>query len=110
MMTYIKLPLKCNPDHFIIPVGTNDLRSDHDRETVVRNVAYVANNSETDINKTLISTIVPRRDNLNGNVRQVNIFLKKFCMENDFAYVSHVNIKPRQHCNYGGIPLNILDL
>ena len=85
MMAYIKPPLKCNADHFIIPVGTNDLRSDHDRETVVRNVAYIANNSKTDINKILISTIVPRRDNLNGNVRQVNLFKeilygKRFCL------------------------------
>ena len=81
-MTHIKPPLKCNPDHFIIPAGTNDLRSDHDRETIVRNAVYVANNSKTDINKILISSIVPQRDNLNGNVRQVNIVLKKFCMEN----------------------------
>ena len=26
MMTYIKPPLKCNPDRFIIHVGTNDLK------------------------------------------------------------------------------------
>ena len=110
MMTYIKPPLKCNPDLFIIPVGTNDFRSDHDRETIVRNVADIANNSKTDINKILISSIVPRRDNLNGNVRQINIFLSKFCMENDFAYVNHGTIKPRQHCNYGGIPQNNLGL
>ena len=51
MMTYTKPPLKCNPDHFMIPVGTNDLRSDHDRETIVRNVGAVANNSKTDIKK-----------------------------------------------------------
>ena len=74
MMTYIKPPLKCNPDCFIIFVGTNDLRSDHDRETIVRNIVYVANNSKTDINKILISSIFPRRDNLNSNVCQVNIF------------------------------------
>ena len=74
MMTYIKPPLKCYPDRFIIPVGTNDLRSDHGRETIVRNVVYIANNSKTDINQMLISSIFPRRDNLNGNVRQVNIF------------------------------------
>ena len=110
MMTYIKPPLKCNPGRFIIPLRTNDLRSDHDRETIARNVIDVANNYKTDINKILISSIVPRRDNLNGNVRQVNIFLNKFCMENDFAYVNHGNIKPRQHCNYGGIHLNNLGL
>ena len=35
-------------------------------------------------------------------------FLKKFCMENDFAYVKHDNMKPRQHCNYDGIHLSTL--
>ena len=63
MMTYIKPPLKCNPDRFVIHVGINDLRSDQDRETIVRNVVNVANNSKTDINKILISSIVPPRDN-----------------------------------------------
>ena len=37
MMKYIKPPLKCNPDCFIIHVGTNNLRSDQDRGTIVRN-------------------------------------------------------------------------
>ena len=41
MMKYIKPPLKCNPDHLIIHVGTSDLRSDQDRETIVRNVVDV---------------------------------------------------------------------
>ena len=109
MMTYIKPPVKCNHDRFFIHVGTNDLRSNQDRETIVRNVVDVANNSKTDINKILISSIVLRLDNLSGKVRQF-IFLKKFCMENDFAYVNHGNIKPRKHCNYGGIHLNNLGL
>ena len=56
----------------------------------------------TSLNKNLPKgpVIVPRRDNLNRKVCRVNIFLKKFCMENDFAYTDHGNIKPRQHCNY----------
>ena len=61
----------------------------------MRNVVDVASNSKTDINKMLISSMVPRRDSLNGKVRQLNIFLKKFCKKNDFAYVNHDNIKPR---------------
>ena len=85
IMTYIKPPLKCNPGRFIIHVGTNDLRFDQARETIVRNVVDVANNSKTFINEILISSIVRRHDNLNGKVCQVNIFSTKFCMENDFA-------------------------
>ena len=55
----------------------------------------------------LISSIVPRRDHLNGKGRQVNRFLKKFCMENDFVHVNHGDIKPREHCYYGGRHLKI---
>ena len=57
MMTYIKPPLKCNLDSFIIHAGINNLRSDQDRETIVRNVVDVANNNKTDINKKIISSI-----------------------------------------------------
>ena len=94
VMTYIKPPLKRNPDHFIIHVGTNDLRSHQDPETIAINIVEVANNSKTDTHKVLIASIVPRRDNLNGKGRRANIFLKKFCMENDFFCVNHDNIKP----------------
>ena len=52
------------------------------------NIVEVANNSKTDTNKVLISSIISRRDNLNGKGRQVNIFLSKFFMENDFVYVN----------------------
>ena len=44
LMTYIKPPLKRNPDCFIIHVGTKNLRSDHDPETIVRNTVEVPNN------------------------------------------------------------------
>ena len=77
-------------------------------QTIARSIAEVANNSKTDTNKVLISNKVPRRDNLNGKCLQVIILLKKLCMENDFFYVNHDNIKPRQRCNYGEIHLNTL--
>ena len=78
MITYIKPPLKRNPDRFIVHVRTNDLRSNQELETIARNIVEVACNSKTDTNKVLISGRILRRDNLNGKGRQVNIFLKKF--------------------------------
>ena len=78
MITYIKPPLKRNPDRFIIHVRTNDLRSNQELETIARNIVEVACNSKIDTNKVLISGRILRRDNLNGKGRQVNIFLKKF--------------------------------
>ena len=86
--------------------GTNDLRSSQDPVTIAKNIVDIVKNSVTNKNEILVSSIVPRRDNLNGKGRQVNNILQKLCMENNFAYVNHSNIKPRQHCNYGGVHLN----
>ena len=89
-------------------MNTNDFKSDQDPETIPRNIVEVAINSKTDqTNKLLISSIVARRDHLNGKGRQVNMFLKKFCMENDFVHVNHGNIKLLQHCYYGERHLKI---
>ena len=54
----------------------------------------------------LVTSIVLRQDDLNGKSLQVNNVLQKLCVENNYAYVNHNNIKPRQHCNYGGVHLN----
>ena len=43
LMTYIKTPLKRNPDRFIIRVGKNDLRSDQQPGTTARNIVEAAN-------------------------------------------------------------------
>ena len=42
----------------------------------------MAKNCKDDKNEILISSLVPRLDNLNGKSRQVNIFLKKLCKKN----------------------------
>ena len=94
MKTYIQPPLKRDPDRVIIHVATNDLRSSQDPETIAKNIIDIAKNSTTNKNEILVSSIVPRRDNLNGKGRQVNNILQKLCVENNFAYVNHDNIKP----------------
>ena len=105
--TYIQPPLKRDhPDRLIIHVDTNDLRSSQDPETIAQNIIDVAKNSTTNKNEIAVSSIVLRRDILNGKGPQVNNILQKLCVENNFVYVNHDNIRPRQHCNYGGAHLN----
>ena len=106
LKTYIQPPLKRDPDWVIIHVGTNDLRSSQDPKTIAKNIIDIAKSSTTNKNEILVSSIVSRRDNLNGKGRQVNNILQKLCVENNFAYVNHDNIKPRKHCNCGGVHLN----
>ena len=79
-MKYMKHPLKLKPDCFIIYAETNDLRSNQNAESMARNIVENANTVKLIQGKALISSIVLRRDNLNGKSRQLNIFLKKFGM------------------------------
>ena len=108
MKTYIQPPLKRDPDRVIIHVGTNDLRSNQDPVTIAKNIIDIAKSSKHSVNLvSILSSIVPRRDSLNGKGRQVNnILQKQFCIENDLVYVNHDNIKPPRHFNYGGVHLN----
>ena len=106
VQTMIQPPLKRDPDQVFIHVGTNNLRSSQDPETIAENTIDIAKNSTTNKNEILVSSIVLRRDSLNGKGLQVNNILEKLCVDNNFAYVKHDNIKPRQHCNYGAVHLN----
>ena len=99
MKTYIQLSLKRDPDRVIIHLGRNDLKSSQDPETIAKDIIDIAKNSTTDKNEILVSSIVSRRDNLNGKGRQVNNNLQKLFLENNFAYVNHDNIRPQQHCS-----------
>ena len=83
-----------DPDRVIIHEGTNDLRSSQAPETIAKNIIDIAKSSTTNKNEILVSSIVPRRDNMNGQGRQINNILQKLCVENNFAYVNHGNIKP----------------
>ena len=45
--TYIQPPIKREIDRVIIPVGTNDLKSSQDPETIAKNIIDIAKNSTT---------------------------------------------------------------
>ena len=60
--TYIQPPLKRDPDRIIIHVGTNELRSSQDPETIAKTIIDIEKNSTTNKNEILVSSMVPRRD------------------------------------------------
>ena len=78
MMTYIKPPLKRNPDCFIIHRRTSNLKSKQDPENIAINILENVNSSKNDTSKVLISSIVPRKYSLNGKGCLVIIFLETF--------------------------------
>ena len=59
MKSYIQPPLKRDPDRVIIHVGTNDLRSSQDPETIAKNIIDIVKNSTSNRNEILVSSIVP---------------------------------------------------
>ena len=88
--TKTKRKRKRKPNRIIIHVGTNDLKGNSNSDEVAKSII--------DTNEVLVSRIVPRRDNLNGN--------RHLCLQSHLSYISNDNIRPSYHCNYGGIHKN----
>ena len=78
MRSYIKPPSKRDPNRFFIHTYTNGVRSSKDPGNIAKDVIDVAKNIKSDKNEILISSIVPRRCNLNGRDHQANKWVKIF--------------------------------
>ena len=80
MFDYVK-PIKrdLDPEAYAIHMGTNELKGDK--------------------NKIIVSTFVPRGDDYNTKVENVNTLLKEFCENNGIDMISHDNINVKKHLN-----------
>ena len=61
---------------------------------------------KTQTNKVILSSIVPRYDNLNEKVTRVNKCLKKECEARNTCFINHRNIFLKHSCNRRGLHLN----
>ena len=61
-----------NPNHIILHVGTNELKSSKTASQMTRSVIDLALSLKSEINTLTISLIVPRKDSLNNKVQVVN--------------------------------------
>ena len=77
MESYIIPTLKQNPETIIIHSVTNDLKSDSSPEEIARDIIKLTTSCKTQTNKVILSSIVPRYDNLNEKTTRVSKCLKK---------------------------------
>ena len=105
MESYIKPTLKSKPERIIIQCGANDLKN-NTPQSIDDNILSLAKSSQQENNTVLVSFIVPRKDRLDQQGKEVNIILEKRCNEMNLAFISHGNIRTRYHCNYDGLHLN----
>ena len=64
-----------NPEHTIFHVGTNDLKSEKTASQIANSIIELANSLRNETNSIHVSLIVPRNDNLNNKVNEVDKYV-----------------------------------
>ena len=95
------------PDNIILHDGTNDLRSEKTSSQIAKAIIELAMSLKTDENSVIVSSIVPRFDNLNNKANEVNNRLVHMCRERDIPFISQTeSIDPSKHLNESKFLLN----
>ena len=72
MYDYVKPNIqKCNPNYIILHVGTNELKSRKTASQISRSVTDLALSLQSETNAVTISLIVPRKDSLNNEIKEM---------------------------------------
>ena len=111
MKHYTKLPIKKNPnvEVVIIHTRTNDLSSDSTPTEVATNIMDLAVDAKKNLNRScdvVISSIIPRGDQLQQKAFNVNKELKELCASKNIRYTEHGNIYPRNNLNRSKLYFN----
>ena len=97
-----------NPDHIIFHVGTNDIPSTKIPEFIARSILDLAKNVSSEYCSVSVSNIIPRNDQWNNKVREVNDCLARLCTNENISLIDHSrSIDPRKHLNNSKLHLNI---
>ena len=96
-----------NPNHIILHVGTNELKSSKTASLISRSVIDLALSLKSETNAVTISLIVPRKDSLNNKAQEVNSRLINTCSERDITFIDHTDtIDTERHLNKSKVHLN----
>ena len=106
MKDYLKPPLRQNPDHFVLHVGTNDLESDRSPDLIAKSIVDVAPSLKSDNHDVTISNIITRNDRFMAEANEVNKCLTELCFKRNFLLIGHSKTLKSQHLNGRKLHLN----
>ena len=95
-----------NPDHPIFHVGTNDVPSNKKAKCIAESILSLAKEAKASKLDVSISSIIPRNDNWNNKVMEVNSYLKDLCESIDIIFISNTTINLKKHLNNSRLHLN----
>ena len=96
-----------NPEHIILHVGTNDLNSEKTASQISNSIIDLANSLKNETNNIHVSLIVPRNDNLNNKVNEVNNRLINMCEQRNIKIINHSDTIDRsRYLNESHLHLN----
>ena len=101
MTDHVKPTLRdINPDHIILHAGTNNVRTENTPSRIAKAPIDLATSPKNDDNTVTLSGIVPRLEELNNKVNEVNHRLVLMCEERNISFLSHDEIiDPSKHLN-----------
>ena len=88
MESHVIPTLEQNPETTIIHSATNDLKINGSPDETARDIIKLTTSCKTQTNKVILSSIVPRYDNLNEKATRVNKCLKEECEAEIFALLT----------------------
>ena len=96
-----------NPNHIILHVGTNELKSSKTTSQISRSVIDFALTLKSETNTITISLIVPRKDSIKNKAQEINSRPIGMCGKCNITFVDHTyTIDIERHLNENKVHLN----
>ena len=89
-----------------ISCGTNDVPSNKKAKCIAESIVCFPKKVKVSKLDGSISSIIPRNDNWNSKIMEVNSHLKDFCESNDIPFISNTHINSKKHLNNSRLHLN----
>ena len=101
-----------NPKHIILHGCTNDVKLKKTASQIANSMTELANSLKNETNSMHVSLIVPRNDNLNNKVNELNKHLTNMSQQRNIKVISHnlfiqmLNIYSAKHLDENSLHLN----